>query len=844
MEDTTKARGNTTVTFVPGTQQQLTEAPWQTCDETSESASSHALRPRSSTMRSKKKRRRSKRSKGHRSRHSSLNRASNATHETNTPNESPPLLCIEYKPLDDVVVKHDEEKTEVGAVEPWSPVAVSSPLSQHTEDLISRDPGQESNKPIQAHKSIVRFGATVVKDMSAVTSSLDSIRKPVIIILVAITVGIVGGGILLLSNKTVNGTTHLGDCRSLSCRHAKSDVGRLFDFSVEPCRDFYDHVCHRWDELNTGPAGEGPVNFLRANAAEFLKHVNATLSSVKVVKSAASGALQGLSKFYRSCERFVSAPVLSLSDAVRPFREYGDEVFGLTSFPDVLRHVVELSLARGIHTVLEIRLSTYPDVVILRILRGQTLSQKVGIKDTLPLRDYLKELLDEVFRMHGDRAFDVTSVLENERSLSNYMTHKGQEERRSVAVLKQLTADVRYSAWLDMLNARLPNRYRLDSRSLISIDSVDLIRQLLGFLRSLVDYGVVYLYIQILLDAFRFDYLRRVSSSHPESAVSSCLRATRLVMRDASNAIAAHFFPKQRVHDLALRTTSAVLKSLSRGDSFAWLNDAMKGEAGRTLQDIRMHNFSASSKSEPFDGELDLGRPSAVAKFPSLFIYLKRRQQWGLLEDPPAPQEGAASDAFLSGNEVLYEPLSNSFVLPAYLLREPILYAEDDVPPEYAMGSLGVLLARALHSALLGSASGLWSTEDRLRLSLFEQCMDIQARSVLNVSLDHHEDEDVPEIYAWAHGARTAFMALKETYSRRGNSTEEVADWHSARKTFFRRFCLLSCGEKRKLQRLASRVLCFIPLLNMPEFVEVFGCSHMPEVYTGNYCTMWSLGTV
>ncbi|KAH7967443.1 hypothetical protein HPB49_024866 [Dermacentor silvarum] len=729
----------------------------------------------------------------------------------------------------DMLARRDEEKTE---------------RYQESEAQLTHDPGpQDSSDATRANKSFVRFGTTVVRELSAFTSSLVSMKKPVaFMMIVATTVTIVVVGIFFFSGKLAYGTTKVRYCTSPSCRRAENDMRRLIDLSVEPCRNFYDHVCHLWDERTAKAAGGSSVGFLRNSAAEFLGHLNATLSSANVVKST-SAAFRRLAMFYRSCERFLSAPTLSLSDAVQPFREYGDEVLGLSTFPDVLRHVVELSLVRGIHTVLEIRLSAYPDAVLLRLLRGQTLSQKVGVKDTLPLQDYLKELLGEVSSMHAGRVFNLTGILENERRLQDYMAREGQEKRRSVAVLKQLTEGVRHTEWLDMLNARLPNRYRLNSRSVISIDSVDLIRRLLSFLRSLIDYGVVYLYIQILLDAFRFDYLRRVSSNHSERVVSSCLRATRLVIRDASNVIAAQLFPKRRGVDYALRIISAVLKSCSHDGSFAWMSHPMNNEARRTLGDIRMHNFSSSPWSEPF-GEADLKAPSGVSEFPSLFIYLKKRQQWGLLEDPPAPREGDIDDVFLSGSDVLYERLSNSFVVPAYLLREPVQYADDDVPPEFALGSLGALLARAIHSALTANASGLWSSEDRFGLLRFEQCMHFQARLALNVSLDHQEDEEVPEIYSWTQGARSAFVALKETYRRRGKSTDQDAEWLSAQKTFFRRFCLLSCGVKSKRQRLASEVFCFLPLLNMPEFAKVFGCPLPSQVYTGNYCDMPLLRTI
>ncbi|KAH7965345.1 hypothetical protein HPB49_006263 [Dermacentor silvarum] len=303
---------------------------------------------------------------------------------------------------------------------------------------------------------------------------------------------------------------------------------------------------------------------------------------------------------------------------------------------------------------------------------------------TLAPEDYLKELLGDVSSMR-EREFNLTDIFDCERRLSAIMASESLEERLSATVL----------AW-----------------SVISTENVDLIRQLLGFFRGLVDYGVVYLYIQVIIDAFRFNCLRRVSRSDSERVVSSCLQATGLVMRNAKNAIVSQLLPQQSADSAVLEVFAGVLKAITNGGTFAWLGELTRKKDHVRLRDVSLHQFRVSYQDGTLD-ENDLEVAFIASGFPGFFIRLKAPQQWSLLEDPPAVHEGEMDDGFLLSNEVLYDAFSSSIVVPDTLHREPILYT-GLVPPEFVMGSLGALLPRSLlYAAFHANARGSFSPEER-----------------------------------------------------------------------------------------------------------------------------------
>ncbi|XP_075543532.1 phosphate-regulating neutral endopeptidase PHEX-like [Dermacentor variabilis] len=626
----------------------------------------------------------------------------------------------------------------------------------------------------------------------------------------------------------------LPECSTASCKQAVHDIETLIDYSVEPCKDFYRHVCHRWEGSRGIGVDRDSASFLRSGVERFLRYANTSLKSVGREKPASTDFLYA-AKFYSSCERFLSSPNVSLSEVLLSSREYGEEVLRRSSFTSVGRYIIELSLARGITTVLDVRLSRFPDGVFLRILRGQTLSQKLGVEQALPLQEYLEEVLSESSIIHG-REFNLTYVLEIEHRLQNYMVGEIHEQRQGAAVLQHLSTVIRSWEWLDALNSHLADTHQLSSQSVISIGNIGVIRKLMYFFRELVDYGVVYLYVQVLFDALRFDYLRRLNTSDTERVVLSCLQATRLAMRKATTAIFSELFSEQSTDVVISRIFQHVREVVADGSAFTWMSEFRREEARRRLQDVGVHQFRIWSLNEE-PHAYNLTEASVGSKFPSLFIGLKKLQQQSLLEDPSAVHQANIDDVFLRGTEVFYDKVSNTVIIPAFMRREPIVYV-DDVPPEFTMGTLGVLLTRALlQTALPQITGGTWAYFEKTSLHRFEHCVDTWAASALNLTLRYARDDNHPEFYVWSHSTRSAYEALRETYHRSVTISNWKNQWQSALETFFRRFCLLSCRVRNE-QQPASSIFCFLPQLNMKEFSKVFGCQYSPSLYTQHYCVL------
>ncbi|XP_049268958.1 uncharacterized protein LOC125757415 [Rhipicephalus sanguineus] len=101
-------------------------------------------------------------------------------------------------------------------------------------------------------KSLVRFGGTTIREITQRTRSAiawHGSQQHVLIALVAVVVLLLSLAVLILVFVRVEDPLVLTRCSSTNCRSAARDLERFLDIGVDPCKDFYGHVCRRWEEV-------------------------------------------------------------------------------------------------------------------------------------------------------------------------------------------------------------------------------------------------------------------------------------------------------------------------------------------------------------------------------------------------------------------------------------------------------------------------------------------------------------------------------------------------------------------------------------------------------------------
>ncbi|KAH7965767.1 hypothetical protein HPB49_010585 [Dermacentor silvarum] len=569
--------------------------------------------------------------------------------------------------------------------------------------------------------------------------------------------------LIFLTNRTHS--PYIEECTSAACARATSSLWALMEDSVDPCGDFYGHVCHRWDNI-TGDR----LTYLDHSAQLIARRVNQSLHDVDEF-GGASHETRGVAQFYKLCLKFVTSPdrYISRSQIMHSFgADKRDRLLTLTKFGDIVATLIDLT-----------------DDTVRQLLY----SPDVG--------DNVREAVDA-----GSLDFlgDATST----------------------------------NTWLAVVNSHLPSHEQLSSKSKVLVTSYGTVRNVLQFLGSLADYGVAYLYLHLLLEVLRFDYVRSLQDRSPVDLVKVCLQGSQDVMWHTRNVLTANIFGgrSEGTHESA-----DILRMVAQAASVRlnWMAEAMRRRALKMFSTVSLHihdwydcNATCASIGERAETLVSGAR---VVDFPSIYVRLKEEQNRAFLSNTRAESD-ADETLHVLDIGVRYDVIANQVIVPASLRVEPVLYSAD-VPVAFSAGTLGVLVATDLYRAAIPHpGSPMWNLQQRAVMAKFQDCAVNLANDALNISLaalgDGLGDEfRLPAHIFWMLGARTAYETLRLATLSYKRPINWLSYWRTWQRTFFRRLCLLTCGsgeEDSGQSGVTPRDLCLLTVASMPEFSEVFDC--------------------
>ncbi|KAH8009704.1 hypothetical protein HPB51_019015 [Rhipicephalus microplus] len=644
--------------------------------------------------------------------------------------------------------------------------------------------------------------------------------------------------IILLTRR--NPRTQLEYCTSAACAKALASLHTLMDETVDPCHDFHAHVCGRWDSV-TG----GRMSYVDESVRRTAGRIIRALLDVDARRQTLPFETRLVAKFYQLCSSFMVEPSRERADILRPFVGLYDNLLNIRHYSDLLVSLTNLSLAQGVHTVFGVKLVRTTGESSVVVFPGKTLEQKIRPSFAAPFDEYLTTVVSDVGKYTGSLpgTFDMHDLMQVEGRVERMLPNKSSENGRrqlDVPMLSALNKALSSDGWLAALNAPLPKNQKLIDNSSVTVDAFSSVQNVLRLFGDLPDHGVAYLYLNVLSDGLRFDYLRTLQHNKSDIDASlACLQASAEATWVTRNVVANLIFGSHG--DGGTVTTdlfSLVRESvLTTSASFRWMGNAMQRHTKRSLSTIslRLHDWSDSNATgEASDAILAGVTP---AEFPSTYMRLRRDQQQRFLADTDL-KLAAGDDIRLFMNKTQFDVEANALIVPASLRVQPLLYPRD-VPPEFVAGTLGVLMAKEVHRAVVfNHTSEFWGNRERKAVARFEQCTRVLA-STLNATpttQSVHVGEPSPYVL-WMVAASTAFEALRLA-SRSFRGTSNVARyWKPAQQTFFRRFCLLTCGNQddNAEDGLTSRLFCLLPTANMPQFAEAFDC---PANYEEAFCVL------
>ncbi|KAL1423960.1 hypothetical protein MTO96_020753 [Rhipicephalus appendiculatus] len=690
-------------------------------------------------------------------------------------------------------------------------------LSQDAEKGSLRRRKQTETSPSKRKTASVRFGATTFWEITlASVPRLTASPLPCgLCCLIAVcSATLVSLALVFFTNRSR--PTYIDECNSTACVRANSSFWALIDDAVDPCQDFYGHVCRRWDNI-TG----GRLMYLDHSVRQIARRVNQSLHDVDEF-GGSSHDTRGVGQFYKLCLRFVTAPdrAISRAEIMRSFgAEKRDRLLTLTNFTEVVAALTDLSISRGLNTVFGVKLVRRAGLAVLNVFPGKTLAEAVGSRSTAAWRGYLNKLLAEVVAAYPSQKLDVYSVQKMDDTVRQLLESPdiGDEVREHVAAgsLTFMGDSTSANGWLAAVNYHLTTDEQLSSKTEVLVTSYRAVRNVLQFLRSLADYGVSYLYLHLLLEVFRFDYVRSLQHRSAVDLVRECLQASQDAMWHTRDVLTTNIFGGRSegiresaniLHLVAEATSSKI------GHLLSWMGEAICTRAHKTLSKVSLHvhdwcagNYTGAAIGQHAEALLSGAR---AVEFPSIYVRLKEEQHIAFLKNIHADSD-ADDTLHVLDTGVQYDAGTDEMVVPASLRVEPVLYTRD-VPFAFVAGTLGALVATELYRAVIpGPLSSAWHLQQRAIMNKIEDCAEKLADDALNISLPALNDtlaegDGLPAHIFWMLAARTAYEALRLATLSFRRAINWPSYWKKWQRIFFGRFCFLTCGSEDEDSRQAG----------------------------------------
>ncbi|KAH7946239.1 hypothetical protein HPB49_021714 [Dermacentor silvarum] len=681
-------------------------------------------------------------------------------------------------------------------------------------------------RPLEPASSLVEaqtVGKMLRHEFPITTSITDlTIRSPTFCASVFVLISL--SSVLLLFALFMPTLKKLFDrCSTADCRRATEELELLMDAEVEPCSDFYHHVCNKWLAKHADGMDLAHVTLSDSlkNAQRLLLEQDRETDNNQYGLSATSQ----LVAVFVPCFKFMtsSADIVD-RNLVQTARSNLDVLLSRT-VNEALQRVVQLSLLRGISTLFHVSVVRHNgENATLYISQAVPLTEK--LKETThsaTLPQFLEEILNAAAHalpdaITGDVSTTALRLIDFDKDV--YAVEPEGMLVKMAAVSNRLAKLAGGDDFVRLVNSLLPETWKLSNNSLVFCTGLHSIESALVSFRGQYKLGLLYIFVHVLVEIGQFYDTKQLLQKKPTDAKNTCLEASRDVMSPrlwsaAFNALTIRGSAAERVVDMFehIRRLSSLLPLLSGMD------EEEKRHVLSALSSVQLLHHNVSSYAH-FNDSVSVGSVNISADFGILYQPLKTLESSRRLAEPPYIED-VLQNRYAMTSDATYLRLLNAVVFPVALWRPPFVYS-GQVPVEFDLATAGTVLTRSVFQASMPSARSVvtWRTEN---VAHFVHCA--ERASHLHGPLRELSPNQALDLFAWTRSVRIAHWLMTDHYEVLRNTTTSEYDRDLAQRTFFRRFCLSTCNAVGNNDSdVDARLRCLFPILSMPEFFSSFSC--------------------
>ena len=656
----------------------------------------------------------------------------------------------------------------------------------------------------------------------------------------------------------------------------------LVDPSIDPCTDWYAHVCSRWMAANPIPAAEAEWG-----TASNLQIWNETVLRNALEKASPADAQRSLTKqkigdYWAACmdepgiEAAGVTPVaadLERIDTMRSKHAIAGEIARLhASVPGATGGVNTYdnhtpAALFGFGPLQDFRDAT--QVVANLDQAGMGLpSRDFYLSDDVKMKERRAKYLEHVeklFRLAGaseKRApADAATVLRIETALAraamDVVTRRDPanvNNVRSLAEVQALAPSFDWKAYLSAIQSPNPKHLIVSSPDFVRGLEQTLKKEPLSawkvYLRWWTLHGNARYLSKPFVDA-DFELQRVLSGA--EELLPRWRRCVTWTDRDLGEAVGQAYvevaFPpesKTRAQVIVKAVKGALGESIDQND---WMSPPTKAEAQTKLHAIE-DKIGYPERWRVYSA-LTIGRSSLVQNVHAAAAFELRRQL-AKIDQPVDRTEWTMTPPTV---DAYYDPQLNTINFPAGILQPPFF---DQRMGDANFGAIGMIIGHEIVHGFddqgrkfdaKGNLRDWWTPEDARRYEELGRCISDQYTQLIpDLGVKQNGLLTLGEDTADNGGIRLAYAAMASTLAAQGSSVDaKGADGLTNAQRFFLAHAFGWCSNVRP--EIARTLVATNPhslprfrvnvVANMPEFAHAFGCKKGQPMARENACRIW-----